>query len=49
MLFILTGMLGLPGCFKVLLYRISHGEGMLGPMGVDQRSSRMCSRDLFES
>ena len=44
-----TGWLGLPGHWKVLIYRISQGEGLLGLFGVDQRSSRMSSRGLSES
>ena len=31
----------------VLLCRISHGAGILDPIGVDQRSNRTASRDLF--
>ena len=38
---------GLPGHCMVLLCRISCGDGILGPMGVDQRSSRTDSRDFF--
>ena len=31
----------------VLLCRISHSDGILGPISVDQRSSRTVSRDFF--
>ena len=42
----LTGVKGLPGYWMVLLCRISHGEGMLGLMGLDHRSRRRSSSDL---
>ena len=42
-----TGLLGLLGHWNVLLCRISWGEGMLGLIGVDLRSSRMSSRGFF--
>ena len=41
-----TGVEGLLGCWRVLLCRISWGEGMLGPMGVDCRSRRSYLSDL---
>ena len=40
----LTGELGLPGHCTVLLWRISLGEGMLGPIGVEHISSNRCSK-----
>ena len=43
-----TGCEGLPGHCMVLLCRISHGDGILGPMGVDQRSSRAVSRNFLD-
>ena len=42
-----TGWLGLAGHRNILLCRISQGEGMLGPIGIDLRSSRMSSRGFF--
>ena len=42
-----TGWLGLPGHWKVLLCRISWGKGMLGPIRVNLKSSRMSSRGFF--
>ena len=45
----LTGVDGLPGCWKVLLCRIFWGEGMLGLLGVRHRSSRRCSSKLCDS
>ena len=44
-----TGWLGLQGCWKFLLCRISQEEGMLGLIRVDQRVNRTSSRGLFES
>ena len=32
----------------VLLCKISHGAGILGPIGVDLRSNRTASRDLLD-
>ena len=37
----------LPGLGMVLLCRISCGAGILGPIGMDQRSNRTASKDLF--
>ena len=45
----LTSVEGLLGCWKVLLCRISLGEGMLGPIGVQCRSRRSFSSDLPKS
>ena len=44
-----TGWLGLLGHWNVLLCRISLGEGMLGPIGVNQRSSRTSSTGFFDA
>ena len=44
-----TGVNGLLGCWKVLLWRISQGEGMLGLIGVDCRSSSMSASDLCDT
>ena len=40
---------GFLGCWKVLLCRISLGEGRLGPMVVEHRSKRSSSSDLPDS
>ena len=45
----LTGKEDLLGCWKVLLCRISSGEGMLGHMGVECRSRRSSASDLLAS
>ena len=42
----LTGVDDLPGCWIVLLWRISLGKGILRLIGVDCRSSRRSSIDL---
>ena len=45
----LTGVVGLLGHWKVLLQRISQGEGILGPIRVDHRSKRRSSSDFLDS
>ena len=45
----LMGVDGLVGHWSVLLCRISQGEGMLDPMGVDCRSRRSSLSDLLAS
>ena len=37
----------MPGCCMVLLWRIPHGAGMFGPMGMDLKSSRTVTRGLL--
>ena len=42
----LTGVNGYQGNWMVLLCRVSQGDGMLGPMGVDCRSRNRSSNNL---
>ena len=45
----MTGVEGILGNWKILLYRISLVEGMLGPVGVEHRFRRSSSIDLPDS
>ena len=44
-----TGVDGLPGHWRVWLYSISQGDGMLGAIGVGCSSKRNISRDVQAS